>query len=86
MTRVTIAIIGGTITATLLTMLVVLNFYDNIEITRDRAIAKFQGRSALRNPFVAFLQTLMALLLLRWIYRELKAGLILGRSSVSDTR
>jgi phosphotransferase system glucose/maltose/N-acetylglucosamine-specific IIC component len=73
-----VAIIGGTITSTLLTLLVVPTFYDSIEITRDRAIAKFQRRAEVGNPFVAFWQTLfeavLALLLLRWIYRGLKAG------------
>ena len=39
-----VAIIGGTITSTLLTLLVVPTFYDSIEIARDRAIAKFRRR------------------------------------------
>jgi hypothetical protein len=79
-----IAIIGGTITSTLLTLLVVPTFYDSIEITRDRAIAKFRRRAALRNPFVAFVQTLLeavlALLLLRWLYRLLKTLVRRGKS------
>ena len=73
-----IAIIGGTITSTLLTLLVVPTFYDSIEITRDRAIAKFHRRADGRNAFVAFvltlLEALLALLLLRWVYRGVKAG------------
>ena len=77
-----IAIIGGTITSTLLTLLVVPTFYDSIEITRDRAIAKFQARAARRNAFVAFLLTafeaLAALLLLRWSYRGLRAAVLWG--------
>jgi HAE1 family hydrophobic/amphiphilic exporter-1 len=72
-----IAIIGGTITSTLLTLLVVPTFYDSIEIARDRAFAKFHTRAARRHPFLAFVQTLvealLALLLLRWLYRNLKA-------------
>ncbi len=76
-----IAIIGGTITSTLLTLLVVPTFYDSIEITRDRAVAKFQRRSEARNVFVAFALTLieavLALLLLRWMYRGVKAGVSL---------
>jgi len=73
-----VAIIGGTITSTLLTLLVVPTFYDSIEITRDRAIAKFQARTVRHNSFVAFVLTLLeavlALLLLRWAYRMLRAA------------
>ena len=73
-----IAIIGGTITSTLLTLLVVPTFYDSIEISRDRAFAKFHARAARRHPFLAFVQTLLeallALLLLRWCYRTSKTG------------
>ena len=82
-----IAIIGGTITSTLLTLLVVPTFYDSIEITRDRAVAKFHSRAERSNPFVAFLLTLLeavlALLLLRWLYRLLKT---LVRPSKSGAR
>jgi peptidoglycan biosynthesis protein MviN/MurJ (putative lipid II flippase) len=71
-----VAIIGGTITSTLLTLLVVPTFYDSIEITHDRATAKFRARAERGNVFVAFMQTLLeglaALLLLRWVYRVLK--------------
>ena len=55
-------------------------FYDSIELTRDRAIAKFHARAARRNPFVAFVLTLaealMALLLLRWGYRAVKKSVL----------
>jgi hypothetical protein len=68
-----VAIIGGTITSTLLTLLVVPTFYDSIEIARDRMVAKFQRRAELRNGFVAFLLTffeaLLTLLGLRALYR-----------------
>ncbi|MGZ5100851.1 MAG: efflux RND transporter permease subunit [Usitatibacter sp.] len=68
-----VAIIGGTITSTLLTLLVVPTFYDSIEISRDRAIAKFRRRAQRRNPLVAFVLTffeaLLTLLLLRFLYR-----------------
>ncbi len=37
-----VAIIGGTITSTLLTLLVVPTFYDSIEIWKDKAIARFR--------------------------------------------
>jgi hydrophobe/amphiphile efflux-1 (HAE1) family protein len=69
-----VAIIGGTITSTLLTLLVVPTFYDSIEITRDRMIAKFHARSERWNGFLAFVLTfveaLLALVLLRLIYRS----------------
>ncbi len=68
-----VAIIGGTITSTLLTLLVVPTFYDSIEIARDRMVAKFQRRAELRNGFVAFVLTFfeafLALLGLRALYR-----------------
>ncbi len=71
-----IAIIGGTITSTLLTLLVVPTFYDSIEISRDRAFAKFHLRAKRRHPFLAFVQTLveamLTLTLLRWLYRTVK--------------
>ena len=68
-----VAIIGGTITSTLLTLLVVPTFYDSIEIARDRAVAKFRRRAEAWNPFLAFVATffeaITTLLLLRWLYR-----------------
>ena len=71
-----VAIIGGTITSTLLTLLVVPTFYDSIEIARDRAIAKFHAREARWNPFMAFVLTfaeaIFALLLVRFAYRAAK--------------
>ncbi|MDP1693490.1 MAG: efflux RND transporter permease subunit [Burkholderiaceae bacterium] len=71
-----VAIIGGTITSTLLTLLVIPSFYDSIEISRDRALAKFHAREARWNPFFAFVVTfveaLLTLLLLRTIWRALK--------------
>jgi HAE1 family hydrophobic/amphiphilic exporter-1 len=74
-----VAIIGGTITSTLLTLLVIPSFYDSIEIARDRALAKFRRRSARWNPFFAFVLTLLealaALVLLRFVWRlALRAG------------
>jgi len=70
-----VAIIGGTITSTLLTLLVVPTFYDSIEIARDRAFAKYRWRAERRNPAVAFVLTLveaiLTLLLVRSLYRLL---------------
>jgi hydrophobe/amphiphile efflux-1 (HAE1) family protein len=68
-----IAIIGGTITSTLLTLLVVPTFYDSIEISRDRMVAKFQRRAARITPLPAFLQTMieaiLTLVLVRFVFR-----------------
>lgn len=81
-----VAIIGGTITSTLLTLLVVPTFYDSIEIARDRAVAKFHVRSARWNPFTAFVLTffeaLLVLLMVRPAYRAVKKLIvrIRGRS------
>jgi hydrophobic/amphiphilic exporter-1 (mainly G- bacteria), HAE1 family len=71
-----IAIIGGTITATVLTLLVVPAFYDSIEIARDRMLAKFRRRTQRGNPVVAFVLTLveavMTVLLVRGLYRTVR--------------
>jgi HAE1 family hydrophobic/amphiphilic exporter-1 len=71
-----IAIIGGTITSTILTLLVVPTFYDSIEIARDRAFAKFHAREVRWNPFFAFVMTLVeavfALLGIRFAFRLVK--------------
>jgi len=68
-----VAIIGGTITSTLLTLLVVPTFYDSIEIARDRAKAKFQKRAERWSAFPAFLMTLaealLTLVFVRLLYR-----------------
>ncbi|MEN9396944.1 MAG: hypothetical protein RLZ81_1474 [Pseudomonadota bacterium] len=68
-----VAIIGGTITSTLLTLLVVPTFYDSIEIARDRMAAKFRLRAQRRVAVLAFLQTMgeaiLTLLLVRVLYR-----------------
>jgi HAE1 family hydrophobic/amphiphilic exporter-1 len=70
-----VAIIGGTITSTLLTLLVVPTFYDSIEIKRDRAIAKFHRRAPRFTAFGAFVMTLveavLTLVLLRAVWRGL---------------
>ncbi len=76
-----VAIIGGVITSTLLTLLVIPSFYDSIETARDRAVAKFKAREQRWNTALAFVLTLLealaALLLLRLLWRGLKA--VLGR-------
>ncbi|MEO5692733.1 MAG: efflux RND transporter permease subunit [Usitatibacter sp.] len=69
-----VAIIGGTITSTLLTLLVVPTFYDSIEISRDRMLEKFHVRESRMNPFFAFVMTffevIFTLLLVRFAYRR----------------
>jgi len=71
-----IAIIGGTTTSTLLTLLVVPAFYDSIEIARDRLVARFRSRSARRNALWAGVQTgveaLLTLVMVRWAYRGVR--------------
>jgi len=68
-----VAIIGGTITATMLTLLVVPTFYDAIEIARDRMLAKFRSRAERLTALPAFALTateaLLTLTLLRYMYR-----------------
>ena len=70
-----VAIIGGVVTSTFLTLLVIPTFYDSIELSRERALAKFHRRSGRRGAFLGFVTTFLeaiaALLLLRWIFRLL---------------
>ncbi|HEY2629675.1 MAG TPA: efflux RND transporter permease subunit, partial [Usitatibacter sp.] len=53
-----VAIIGGTITSTLLTLLVVPTFYDSIEILRDEFLAKFRDRGTRWGAFPAGVVTI----------------------------
>jgi HAE1 family hydrophobic/amphiphilic exporter-1 len=84
-----VAIIGGTITSTFLTLLVIPSFYDSIEIMHDRAIAKFHARSERWNPFLAgvliLVEALLALLLLRLVWRLAVRGwrLVFGRKAAT---
>ncbi|MQA42404.1 efflux RND transporter permease subunit [Rugamonas aquatica] len=68
-----IAIIGGTITSTILTLLVVPTFYDSIEIAKDRAIAKFHRRSVRWTAAPALIMTLvegvLTLIFVRFVFR-----------------
>jgi hydrophobe/amphiphile efflux-1 (HAE1) family protein len=80
-----VAIIGGTITSTLLTLLVVPTFYDSIEIARDRMVAKFQRRDARWGALPAFVMTfveaILAIVFVRLVFRLLRKlfGLVTGR-------
>jgi hydrophobe/amphiphile efflux-1 (HAE1) family protein len=74
-----IAIIGGTITSTMLTLLVVPTFYDSIEIARDRMVAKFHRRAARFTAVPAFVLTfieaILTLVVVRLVFRLIvKAG------------
>ena len=73
-----VAIIGGTITSTLLTLLVIPSFYDSIEIARDGALAKFRARSARWTALPAFIATLveavLTLLGVRTLWRLVVRG------------
>ena len=68
-----ISIIGGTITSTFLTLLVVPTFYDSIEIARDRMAAKFGRRVERFTPLPAFAMTfveaILTLTLVRFFFR-----------------
>jgi HAE1 family hydrophobic/amphiphilic exporter-1 len=64
-----VAIIGGTIVSTLLTLLVVPSFYDSIQINVERMALKFRARSALVNAFYAFWITLIEFWLTMWLWR-----------------
>jgi hypothetical protein len=68
-----IAIIGGTITSTMLTLLVVPTFYDSIEIARDRMVAKFKRRAlryhALPAFAMTFVEAILALTFVRLVFR-----------------
>jgi hydrophobe/amphiphile efflux-1 (HAE1) family protein len=68
-----VAIIGGTITSTLLTLLVVPTFYDSIEIAKERMIAKFRRRDARWGAAPAFVLTfveaILALVFVRLVFR-----------------
>jgi len=68
-----VAIIGGTITSTMLTLLVVPTFYDSIELSRERAKAKYLARAERMNPFLAFMMTfgeaILTLTFIRFLWR-----------------
>ncbi|MDO9075042.1 MAG: efflux RND transporter permease subunit [Rubrivivax sp.] len=73
-----VAIIGGVITSTLLTLLVIPSFYDSIETARDHMVAKFRGRELRWNTLAAFsltgLEVVAALSGLRLLWRGLTGG------------
>ncbi len=83
-----IAIIGGTITSTILTLLVVPTFYDSIQGAWQRACAKYNLRAVKWNAFagfvVTFIEALLTLILVRLLFRSFwwllaKVGLVRPR-------
>lgn len=72
-----VAIIGGIITSTVLTLLVVPSFYDSIELARERMIAKLKRRMQTRPVAIAVLMTaleaLLALMMVRMLWRGFSA-------------
>ena len=72
-----VAIIGGTITSTILTLLIVPTFYDIIEIKHDHALEKFRLRTVRFGSVLAgasiVVETIFFLLLLRFGYRMTRA-------------
>ncbi len=74
-----VAIIGGMITSTLLTLLVIPTFYDSIELSRERLLAKFQRHVAARGSLLGFLATgievLLTLVGVRAVYRFVRPEL-----------
>lgn len=68
-----IAIIGGTITSTILTLLVVPTFYDSIEIKHDHMVEKYHRRTERFGALPAFAATFIEFLLfitfIRLVYR-----------------
>jgi HAE1 family hydrophobic/amphiphilic exporter-1 len=69
-----IAIIGGTITSTLLTLLMVPTFYDSIEIKKDSAIVKLHRRAERFGMILAVvsivIEFMLFLVLLRFVFRS----------------
>ncbi|MDM4765305.1 efflux RND transporter permease subunit [Pelomonas sp. SE-A7] len=86
-----VAIIGGTITSTFLTLLMVPTFYDSIETKRDSMAAKFHARAArwgaaggLWAFLVTVVEVLLFLTMIRFVYRIVMKGLnrLRGRAPV----
>jgi HAE1 family hydrophobic/amphiphilic exporter-1 len=71
-----VAIIGGTITSTILTLLVIPSFYDSIENSRDHAIAKFHRRAERWHVSLAFVVTLLEAVLTLVMLRALWRGVM----------
>jgi len=72
-------VIGGIISSTVLTLLVIPTFYDSIEISRERMIAKFHWREERMNPFKAFVLTfgeaILTITFVRFVYRVIRRAM-----------
>ncbi|RYZ95208.1 MAG: efflux RND transporter permease subunit, partial [Moraxellaceae bacterium] len=83
-----IAIIGGTITSTILTLLMIPTFYDSIQIARDRMVQKFHYRATHRGDFLSgvfiAVELLLTLLLVRFVYRSTRNALSSFQSRYSS--
>ena len=84
-----VAIIGGTITSTFLTLLVIPSFYDSIEQSRDRMIAKYKRRAsrmlALFAFVLTFLEAIATLIGLRALWRLVMRLIGRGRKGTGGT-
>ena len=71
-----VTIIGGTITSTMLTLLVIPCFYDSIEMMRERMVARFHARSERFTAVGALVLTLLEfaafIVGVRFVYRALR--------------
>jgi hydrophobe/amphiphile efflux-1 (HAE1) family protein len=85
-----IAIIGGVLTSTVLTLLVVPTFYDSIEIAADRMVGKFKWRAkrypALLAFVVTFVEALLTLTFVRLLFRVGRWLLRLAKSGGSSRK
>jgi len=79
-----VAIIGGVVTSTFLTLLVIPSFYDSIELARERALAKFHRRveahGAFRGFITTFFEALLTLVFVRLVYRLVARMIRLGEA------
>ena len=73
-----VAIIGGTITSTFLTLLMVPSFYDSIEIKRDSFMEKFHRREARWSTagavVMGLVEVVLFLTLIRFVFRSVMSG------------
>ena len=81
-----VAIIGGVITSTFLTLLVIPTFYDSIELaarTRSRPSSTVAWNSAAPCPgsCITFGEAILTLFFVRFLYR-LVTGRVIGRHAI----
>lgn len=86
-----VAIIGGTITSTILTLLMIPTFYDSIEIAHDKLVNKLKRYQTQRGAFVGgvmiAIETLLTLTFVRLIYRLIKRGFgMIGQRGLASAK